>query len=209
MVKRKAKVIPLLPLDPGTIFLPGVNHRISASDRPDIAALLSHTYGRVSPPVGSNLTSASPALTVGCIPLRSPYISKDGKKLITSDTAIGGDHNHDDDDDDNDARGILAEKKKLKRGRDGRTTEIEDVNKARAHDLYGYGVLAKVIGVQGSRHGEMILLVEGLSRFEVKEMVQERPYFRAKVVVYEDEGAYYDKFIYFPNCLCDLLLIVC
>ena len=174
MVKRKAKVIPLLPLQPGTIFLPGVNHRISASGRSDVATLLSHIYGRVSPPISSSLDSASPAAIIGCIPLKSPFISKDGKRLITSGAATG---------DKCDEREFFTEKKKLR-------SEMVDVHKAQAQDLYGYGVLAKVLGVQGTRRGDMTLLVEGLSRFEVKEVLQEKPYLKAKVVVCEDEGKF-------------------
>ena len=173
MVKRKAKVIPLVPLEPGTIFLPGVNYLLSTSERPDVAALLSHIHGRVLSPISSKIGSASPAVLIGCIPLRSPHISKDGKRLITSGATTDVKY-----DDEGEASGKME---KLK-------SQIVDVNKAREQDLYGYGVLAKVLEVQGTRRGDMTILVEGLSRFEVKEVMQERPYFRAKVVVYEDEG---------------------
>lgn len=172
MVKRKAKVISLIPLEPGTVYLPGVSYHISSSGRPDVAALLSHIHGRVSSPTSSNLSSASPAVLIGCIPLRSPHISKNGKRLITS--AATADNEYDE-------REASEEKENIK----GR---MIDVNKAHEHDLYGYGMLAKVLDVQGTRRGDLTLFVKGLSRFEVKEVMQERPYFSAKVVVYEDDG---------------------
>ena len=157
MVQRKTTLIPLLPLDQGTIFLPGVNHRISATGRSDVAALLSHIYGRVSTPTSS-------PVTIGCIPLRSAYLSKDGRRLITDNDRV--------------ASG----------GREGTKERVIDVNDAREQDLFRYGVLAQVLGVQGKSRGEVSLMVEGLKRFEVREVVQARPYFEAKVTLLEDEA---------------------
>ena len=203
MVKRKAKVIPLLPLEPGNIFLPGVNHRISTFGRPDVAALLSRIHDRGTLPSNSSLSSTSrDNIIIGCIPLKSPYMSRDGKKLIRS----GAETDDNDDDAGADTAGnehgnndkVPGREEEFGKGRGRkerlieRATETVNVNDVRGQDLYGYGVLSKVIGVQSNRRGEMILLVEGISRFEVKEVLQERPYFEAKVVVYEDEGTLKD-----------------
>ena len=200
MVKRKAKAIPLLPLEPGVIFLPGVSHRISALARPDIVALLSHISGRgVSLPTRANHAPASPTIAIGFVPLRSPYLSRDGKMLITADAAA-------DDSDADEARkglgGVDDDDKISQREREARrhgdksggqmkeVSEVAKASEAREQNLYGYGVLAKLVGVQGGKHGDLTLLVEGISRFEVKEVMQERPYFEAKVIVFEDEGVF-------------------
>ncbi|KAK4994251.1 hypothetical protein LTR66_005683, partial [Elasticomyces elasticus] len=55
-------------------------------------------------------------------------------------------------------------------------------------DLFSYGVLAKVSGVQGRGQGQLSLIVEGVSRFKIEKVLQERPYFEARVVVLEEEA---------------------
>ena len=103
---------------------------------------------------------ASAQLPVGCVPLNSPILSPDGKELLDS-----------------------AAKES------SRDIEYADVDpgKARKKDLYGYGTLAKIIGVQGSSNADPYLLVEGIQRFKIDKIRHERPHFEAEVTFYEDE----------------------
>jgi ATP-dependent Lon protease len=98
-------------------------------------------------------------ITVGCIPLGSRYLSPDGKLLIQDPLE--------------------------------RQDEAEaDVHPAVAvkKDLFGYGCIAKVSGVQGRRQGELSLIVEGVQRFSVEKFVKERPYFEGPVLPHVDDG---------------------
>ncbi|EXJ84391.1 lon protease like 2, peroxisomal [Capronia epimyces CBS 606.96] len=99
-------------------------------------------------------------LPVGCVPLNSPLLSPDGKQLLDS-----------------------AEKES------SRHSEDSDIGPgtARKENLFGYGTLAKIIGVQGSPNADPYLLVEGVQRFKIDRIRHEKPHFEAEVTFYEDE----------------------
>lgn len=149
----KAQTIPIVPLATSAVLLPGVTLRIPLEGRGDLAAILANIYSRASTP-----RPDASAVTVGCVPLNSSYLSPDGRKLIEH-----------------------AEK--------GGKQEYEtNPSKATEKDLFQYGTLAKVSGVQGRRRGELALIVEGVSRFKIEKLTKSRPYFEALVHVHEDEG---------------------
>jgi ATP-dependent Lon protease len=97
-------------------------------------------------------------ITIGCVPLGSHLLGPDGTRLLPE--------------------------------REGEQHNEKEVHPATARqgDLYGYGTLAKVSGVQGRVQGELSLVVEGLSRFRVEKCVQERPYFKAQIEYLSEEG---------------------
>lgn len=97
-------------------------------------------------------------LQVGCVPLNSALLSPDGKRLIEG------------------------------KDKSGKPQKEIEVTEARKEDLFGYGCLAKVSGVQGQRESAMSLIVEGVSRFEVKRILRERPFFEAEIYTVDDEG---------------------
>ena len=98
------------------------------------------------------------SVAVGCVPLNSAYLSPDGKRLIQDAEA-----------------------------KDKNTAAVQsDPSQARKPDLYRYGTLARVTGVQGRTPGELTLIVEGISRFKVEKITRERPYFEARVALHED-----------------------
>ena len=150
MGKSKSKMVPIVPLPKEQVLLPGVSLRVSIANRADLAALLAHIYSTASEPRGES------AINIGCVPLNSPYLSSDGKRLIAD-------------------------------GQENRkeVPAIHPVN-ATKNDLFGFGTLAKVSGVQGRNRGELSLVVEGISRFKVEKITQERPYFEAAVVPHVD-----------------------
>ena len=102
---------------------------------------------------------SSRTLVIGCVPLNSPFLSADGKQLLGDKIAQ------------TDPQGAHP-----------------DVlpSKAVKADLFRYGTIAKVIGVQGRPSSEPYLLVEGTKRFTIEQIVQEKPYFEADALIYDD-----------------------
>ncbi|KAL6807623.1 ATP-dependent protease La [Trichoderma sp. SZMC 28013] len=103
-------------------------------------------------------------IPIACVPVSSPLVGPDGQLLITNGEDIG------------DAR-------------------IDSVNPgtAKKDDLFGFGVAAKIVGIDGRGSGEFALRVEGSSRVRVDGITRERPFFEAKVTYYEDEIDVTDK----------------
>ncbi|KAK8191662.1 Lon protease C-terminal proteolytic domain-containing protein [Phyllosticta capitalensis] len=149
----KSRVLPIIPLAAPSVLFPNTSLTLPIVNRADIASLLAHIYSRAT-----NTKSDAP-VTIGCVPLTSPLLSRDGKRLIDSKKRGNKD--------------VLANQK-------------EPVH-ATKDDLYAHGVLAKVSGVQGRGQGDLSLVVEGISRFKIKEVIQERPYFEAELAYMEDE----------------------
>lgn len=155
MGKSKSKMLPIIPLAQTSVLLPGVTLRIPLQGRGDIAAILASIYSKASTPQPD-----ASIVTVGCVPLNSPYLSPDGKELL-EDAAKS----------------------------DRQDYEIQP-SQAKEKDLFRYGTLAKVSGVQGRRKGELALLVEGVSRFTLDKVVREKPYIEANITTHEEEAIY-------------------
>ncbi|KAI1007447.1 Lon protease 2, peroxisomal [Podosphaera aphanis] len=92
---------------------------------------------------------------IACVPLSSTLLSRYGQKMISQDP-----------------EGTLKLKDKV------------DINPANAteEDLFGYGVAAKISGVEGRGTGEFALLVEGTARVKLEKLTSHRPFFEAKVI---------------------------
>lgn len=153
--KAEPKILPILPLTSPSVLLPGVTLRVPITNRADVTAVLAKIYSRA--------TTAKPdaTITVGCVPLNSTLVSKNGKLLL--DEGDGG-----------------AKTK-------GKAVYESDPVLAKNKDLFGFGCVAKVSGVQGRRQGELALVVEGLDRFRIENILQEKPYFEGMIEVVEDE----------------------
>ncbi|KIW01969.1 ATP-dependent protease La [Verruconis gallopava] len=152
----KSRLLPVVPLPKGQVLLPGVSLRISVVNRPDVAALLARLYSTSS----SQRSAADDTVTVACVPLGSPLLSPDGKRLI--DAAVP-------------------------EGKDKHMTQDVHPAVARKEDLFGLGCVARVSGVQQGRgHTGLSLIVEGLERCVVEKVVKERPYFEAYVIPLQD-----------------------
>jgi len=96
------------------------------------------------------------AITVACVPLNSNSIGPDGNLLIED-------------------------------GKRGNKTIYEaDPLQATKKDIFGYACVAKVSGVQGRRQGDLSLVVEGIERVKVVEVVQERPYFEGDLAAVDE-----------------------
>lgn len=152
----QSRTLPLVPLPHSIVLLPGVTTRVPLQNRADIAAILAHIYSKASTP-----RPEASSVTVGCVPLNSPYLSPDGKQLIEDGAA---------------------------EARDKKKPEAPlDPAQAKKADLFQYGTMARVSGVQGRRPGELMLVVEGVSRFKIEKVTKERPYFEAEVVSHREE----------------------
>ncbi|KAI8953672.1 ATP-dependent protease La [Xylaria longipes] len=90
-------------------------------------------------------------IPVICVPLNSPLLSRRGQLLLEKDPEKYNDL-------------LEADSRNLRKDR-----------------LYGYGVTAKITGIQGQNGAEFIILVQGVSRVTVDKVIQEEPFFEAKV----------------------------
>ncbi|GKZ34614.1 hypothetical protein AbraIFM66950_004928 [Aspergillus brasiliensis] len=145
----------LVPLPKGSVLLPGITLRIPVSNRPDLANLLSTIVER--PAVTKR---DGTAITFGCIPLSSPYLSKDGQRLI-DDGSLDDDRREE--------------------------FEMIDAGQARKEDLFRHGTVGKVIGIQRRAYSEPALVVQGVQRFTVRRVLKERPFFEAEAVVHDEK----------------------
>ncbi|RMZ72488.1 Lon protease 2 peroxisomal [Pyrenophora seminiperda CCB06] len=96
------------------------------------------------------------SITVACVPLNSNTMGPDGQLLIED----------------------------AQRGE--KTVYESDPIRASKKDIFGWGCVAKVSGVQGRRQGDLCLVVEGLERVQIVDVVQERPYFEGELVAAEE-----------------------
>lgn len=101
------------------------------------------------------------AISIGCVPINSTLLRSDGQQLLE-----GGDPK--------------------------RTRRIDNENAnpgdADHRDLFMYGTVAKISGVQGRRADDLSLIVEGLRRIRIDRFTQMRPYFEAEVAYLDEEG---------------------
>ncbi|KAI1945112.1 hypothetical protein LOZ57_004410 [Ophidiomyces ophidiicola] len=149
----RATKLPIIPLAKGTLLLPGTTLRIPLTDRFDIPILLTSLFSRTPQRHGNT------PVIVGCVPLGSPLLSKDGQHLLDN------------------------REKESKRGKESMQIDLSRVSKG---DLFGYGTVAKVIGVQGRPHSEPYMLVEGAKRFALRRVTKEQPHLEAEVMIFDE-----------------------
>jgi ATP-dependent Lon protease len=99
------------------------------------------------------------SIPIACVPVSSPLMGPDGQLLLNS-------------------------------GEEVDSSQIEDINpgSAKKSDLFGFGVAAKIIGIDGRGSGEFALRVEGTSRIRIDSITRERPFFEARATYFADEG---------------------
>ncbi len=101
------------------------------------------------------------AIAIGCVPINSGLLRSDGQRLLDD----GG-------------------------SKSRRRIDDEDTNPGDAdhRDLFMYGTVAKISGVQGRRADDLSLIVEGIRRFRIDRFTQMRPYYEAEVAFLDEEG---------------------
>ena len=101
------------------------------------------------------------AISIGCVPLNSPLLSPDGINLIDD---------------------VEGSSRRLK--------EHDDTHQVAAEkrDLFTYGTVARISGVQGRRPDDLALVVEGIRRFKIDRITQKRPFFEADVTCLDEDS---------------------
>jgi ATP-dependent Lon protease len=158
MAQTKPVSLPLIPLPKGTVLLPGIVLRISVSASRPDIPAI---LSHVYSQAASKTQSQRlDSIHIGCVPLSSPLLSQHGQNLITENE------------------------------RSPKPKEPLDINPATAskEDLFGYGVAAKITGVEGRGTGEFALIVEGISRMQIEKVTQEKPFLEAEVTYKHDNG---------------------
>ncbi|RAL65647.1 hypothetical protein DID88_005318 [Monilinia fructigena] len=124
----KTANLPIIPLAKGTVLLPGIILRIPVSGQRTDIPAL--LSGVYSRAASTTPSQRLDNVHIACIPLNSPFLTQDGQKMITGDE------------------------------RTPRPKERLDIKPSNAtkDDLFGYGVAAKISGVEGTtgRSGECI-----------------------------------------------------
>lgn len=151
----RAAAFPIVPLPYGSVLFPGKTLYISPAKREDVIAIIAKYYsGALKAKTKDN------APLIGCIPLRSPLLSPDGRKLIEDATKTDQD------------------------------IEQPDAANAAKEDLFGYGCIARISGVRGGRSGDVALVVEGVSRCKVEDITNTVPFFEGHLKEFKDSGMY-------------------
>ena len=103
------------------------------------------------------------SITFGFVPLSSPFLSRDGQNVL---------------------EGVDSDEE--------RKAEWDsiDAGQARKDDLFRYGTVGKVIGVQRRAYAEPFLLVQGSQRFTIKKVLKDRPFFEADVYLHEENSEF-------------------
>ncbi|RDA88705.1 hypothetical protein CP532_4130 [Ophiocordyceps camponoti-leonardi (nom. inval.)] len=103
-------------------------------------------------------------IPIACVPVSSPLVGPTGQLLISNGEELAG------------AR-----------------FEHLDANATHSDDLFGFGVAAKIVGIDGRGSGEFALRVEGTSRIRVDNITSDRPFYEAKVTYFTDSIDVTDK----------------
>ncbi|KZZ99548.1 ATP-dependent protease La [Moelleriella libera RCEF 2490] len=166
MGRSQTATLPIVPLARGSVLLPTLLQRISvSSSRPDVPALLAHVYERAAAAASKGPGGGRiDSIPIVCVPLSSPLVGPGGQLLINN-------------------------------GEEVDTSQFEEVNPGTANKahIFGFGVAAKIIGIDGRGPGEFALRVQGTSRVRVEAVTRERPFFKGKVTYFTDEIDISDK----------------
>lgn len=153
---ENAVKLPIIPLPSNLVLLPGTTLRIPVANRVDVAMLLSSAFSRATQPRNDRH-----ALSVGCVPLRSNRLSRDGRQLLKN---ASGDNATD------------------------KSSRSIDPARATIDDLYLYGTVARIVGMQGRPSSDPHMIVEGVRRFRIDRFERERPYIEADVTMHVDDS---------------------
>ncbi|KAH6676595.1 ATP-dependent protease-like protein la [Halenospora varia] len=157
MAPTKAVTLPVIPLAKDTVLLPGIVLRIPVAGNRSDIPALLSTI--YSRAASRSFSQRLENVNVACVPLNSPFLTRTGQRMIQQDE------------------------------RNPKPKERHDIHPGSAtkDDLFGYGVAAKISGVEGKGTGEFALLVEGIARVKIDRIKQERPFFEAEVTYQIDD----------------------
>jgi ATP-dependent Lon protease len=148
-----------MPHARGSVLLPGIIQRLPVSSTGTRPDIPAILANIYTRAASKGPNEPIDTIPIACVPVTSPFLGSDGHLLIDNGDETENTH--------------------------GRHAKAGPITKT---DLYKYGVAAKILGVEGSGTGEFYLRIEGTSRVSIEKIVQERPYFEAKVRYFQDEG---------------------
>ncbi|PQE32085.1 hypothetical protein CJF32_00001694 [Rutstroemia sp. NJR-2017a WRK4] len=159
MTSTKTTTLPIIPLAQGTVLLPGIVLRIPVTGNRSDIPAL--LSGVYSKAATTTPIQRLDNVNIACVPLNSPFLTPDGQKMI---------------------EGAKQSPEPTERP----DNEQSSVSK---EELFGYGVAAKISGVEGTtgRSGEFALLVEGVARIKIGNITKEKPYLEGEVTYLSDE----------------------
>lgn len=106
------------------------------------------------------------SISIGCVPFKSPLLGGDGQNLIAG----------------------IEETAETQQGQG--SIDPGDADKS---DLFAYGTVARISGVQGRRTDDLALILEGTRRFKIERFTQTRPYFEARVTYLDEERMFHRR----------------
>lgn len=158
MAPVKSVTLPIIPLAKNIVLLPGVKLRIQVPTNRPDIPAL--LLSAYSRAASKNTGRPSEGIHVVCAPLNSPFLNQSGQRLISQEEQAS----------------TAVEQ-----------PEIDPWN-AKKENVFGYGVIAKILGVEGGGNEGFSLLVEGIVRVQIDKIKQETPYFEGKVTYKYDTG---------------------
>lgn len=169
-----AQRLPLLPLPYGHVMLPGSIIRVSLIDRADLQSLLHNIL--------TNSKSALDATSVnlGCIPLA-------GRGDLEPNPSEEPSHAKEDKATTDQLEGEVKEVQIDSKSSGAASPNIDPAS-ATPGDLFGYGTLARVIGIERGGFSGPSIVVEGLSRFKTISSTQRTPFLEAEVEYIAEHG---------------------
>jgi ATP-dependent Lon protease len=150
-------LLPIIPLPKGSVLLPGVVQRIPVSAQRPDIPAL---LADVYNRAASRATQDRlDTVPIACFPLASPLLSPDGKLLIED----GNSHS------------------------DVSWSEDVDLARVTGSELFGFGTVARITGIEGKGTGDFALLVRGVARARLEKSHRQQPYLEGKVQYHRDE----------------------
>lgn len=160
MTSVKTVNLPLIPLARDTVLLPGVVLRIPVAS--NLSDIPSLLAKIYSRTASKNHAQRLDNIHIACVPLSSPFLTRYGQKMLLQDDRT------------------LTLPDKMENYPSYLTSE----------SLFGYGVAAKISGIEGRGTGEFALLVEGITRVKIEKLTRQSPFFEADVTYEYDPGEY-------------------
>ncbi|KAH8809064.1 ATP-dependent protease-like protein la [Xylogone sp. PMI_703] len=156
MAPIRTATLPIIPLARDTVLLPGIKLRIHVP--PNRPDVPALLLNAYSRAASKTPGRPAEGISVVCVPLNSPVLNQHGQRLISQEE------------------------------QDSKPKERPEIDPwtAKKEDLFGYGVVSRILGVEGGGNEGFSLLVEGVNRVQIDKVKQEAPYFEGKVTYQYD-----------------------
>lgn len=168
----------IIPLTEGLVLLPGAAIRIPLIDRPDISIVLSSLFNDAGIRTTATTTEDS-SLYVGCVPLHRrsyPYeIQKHDGDLAHEQPQNTASSN------DTGVSGLVI------------SNQSSGISRK---DLYQFGTLAKVVGIQAHPRSESSIIVEGIRRLSIVNFFDDESSFKAETLIHDESKSYWPRWGY-------------